>query len=29
MDREDIPKETVEKLLFYTKCLTTFKQAGK
>lgn len=29
MDREDIPKEIVEKLMFYTKCLTTFKQAGK
>ena len=29
MDKEDIPKETVERLLFYTKCLSTFKQSGK
>ena len=29
MDKEDIPEETVERLLFYTKCLATFKQSGK
>jgi redox-sensing transcriptional repressor len=29
MDKEDIPKETVERLLFYTKCLSTFKQVGR
>jgi len=29
MDKEDIPKETIERLLFYTKCLSTFKQSGK
>jgi len=29
MDKEAIPKETIERLLFYTKCLSTFKQSGK
>lgn len=29
MNKEDIPKETVERLLFYTKCLSTFKHTGK
>jgi len=29
MYEEDIPKGTIERLLFYTKCLVTFKDAGR
>ncbi len=29
MEKEDIPKETVERLLFYKKCLLNLKQSNK
>lgn len=29
MSRKDIPKESIERLIFYTRCLTQFNEEGK